>query len=74
MTTKRKLRKSIKSDISEPMILFIPDDKTDTVTKFLETQPDIITVTDKRIYAKVLDAVTSALNRERKGVMRWRKK
>ena len=67
----RKLRKNIKPE-SEPMILFIPDEN-DTYAKFVAEQPDIITVTDRKIYTKVLDVVTKCIEQGRPGVMKGEK-
>lgn len=68
----RKLKKSIKPE-SEPMILFVPDEN-DTYAKFIAEQPDIITVTDKKIYAKVKDVVVECLEQGRPGVTKGEKK
>ena len=66
MSTLRKLKKQIVQK-SEPMILFVPDEN-DTYAKFIASQSDIITVTDRKIYAKVLDVVTKSLKQKRPGV------
>jgi hypothetical protein len=67
----RKLRKNIKPE-PEPMILFIPDEN-DTYAKFVAEQPDVITVTDRKIYTKVLDVVTKCLEQGRPGVKKGKK-
>jgi len=64
----RKLRKSIKKE-SEPMILFVPN-TSDIYDKFISNSPDVITVTDPKIYAKVKEAVMQAIDQNRPGVIR----
>jgi hypothetical protein len=64
----RKLRKNIKPE-PEPMILFIPDENY-KYAKFIAEQADVITVTDRKIYTKVLDVVTKCIEQGRLGVVK----
>lgn len=68
MSTLRKLRKSTQAS-REPMILFVPDEK-DTYVEFVKSQPDIITVTDRKLYDRVFEGVNQALESGRPGVIR----
>lgn len=72
MGTSRNLRKTLKQH-PEPMILFIPNE-TDTYVKFISERPDMITVTDRKIYTRVLEVVTMALEQNRQGVLQSEKK
>jgi len=64
MGTLRKLRKSIDPP-PQPAILFLPDDKFDG------NIADTITVIDKKLYTRLLEGVTQALNTGRAGVKRY---
>lgn len=68
MGASRKLRKTIQAS-REPMILFVPDEKN-TYVEFIKSQPDIITVTDRKLYDRVLEGINQAIQSGRPGVIR----
>jgi len=64
MGTLRKLRKTIKS---EPMIVFVPSD-ADIYSKIIAQFPDVIIVTDRKIYDRVYEVAKQALEQNRNGI------
>uniref|UniRef100_A0A6M3KSD7 Uncharacterized protein n=1 Tax=viral metagenome TaxID=1070528 RepID=A0A6M3KSD7_9ZZZZ len=71
METSRKVRKALnkESTYKEPIILFLPGGKIDSFVIYTKEQKDVITITDKPIYDRVLHAVMAALKQNREGVV-----